>query len=80
MSNFYPLVSAPFTSVNLDRETYFRDVLYFPKPKAGLDGQLILSFFTKGMEKGAVNVVFEAPEMHKKHKKKAKKLRKQQEG
>jgi len=78
MSNFYPTVSSAFTDVHLDRETYMRDVIYFPRPKAGLDGEVIFSFFTEGMEEGAVNVCFTLPEMKKKHKKKAEKIRKQQ--
>ena len=73
-SNFYPEASVGTSVVHLDRETYLVDVIYFPRPKAGFSGKMMLSFFTKGMEEGPVNMVFEMPEIKKKHKKKAKKM------
>lgn len=66
-SDFYPDLAGNYDPAHLDRETYLWDVVYFPKPKS-LKGELMLSFFTKGMEKGAINIRFKLPPAgHGKH-------------
>lgn len=64
-SDFYPTTQGGVTHVNLDREEYLVDVIYFPRPK-DLHGELMLSFYAKGMKEGAVNVRFKALLEHKK--------------
>lgn len=64
-SSFYP---APGRGTRSDRVelaafTWFDDVVYFPKPKAGLDGVLTLKIHGQGMEK-PIEVVFEVPHSH----------------
>lgn len=67
-SDFYPAMEGGMTDVNLDREQYLVDVVYFPRPQ-DLHGELMMSFFAHGMEEGAVNVRFKALEFKKKKKK-----------
>ena len=64
-SDLYPTTQGGITEAHLDRETYLVDVVYFPAPK-DLHGELMLSFWAKGMEAGAVNVRFKVPEMKQK--------------
>ena len=75
VSNFYPLTGEGFTGLHLDRETFFKDMVYFPRPKTGLDGMLMFSFYAQGMEEGAVNVKLKVAPLKKKHRKQAEKKR-----
>ena len=66
-SNFYPNEPGAFYTVaNLDRDTYLRDILFFPQPEGGLSGILTLQFLTPGMDK-PVEVKFEIPKDPKEH-------------
>lgn len=68
-SNFYGLGGAlDWSRVNVDYDTYFEDVIFFPKPKSGFDGVFLLHFFTPGMD-GPIQVKFEIPEPKKAEKK-----------
>ncbi len=69
-SNFYPLEGGDFyTITNLDRETYLEDLVFFPRPEAGLEGVLTLQLLVPGMDK-PVELRFEVPEKKKKQVKK----------
>jgi hypothetical protein len=72
-SNFYPSVGGAFYVVTyLNRGTYLEDLLFFPRPEAGLEGVLTLRLLTPGME-SSVDVRFEVPQVHKKRRKKKQK-------
>jgi hypothetical protein len=54
-----------WADVHLNYDTYFTDVVFFPKPKSGFDGVFTLNVLTEGMD--PVMVRFKVPEP--KHKK-----------
>ncbi|ANM31567.1 hypothetical protein ABI59_21380 [Acidobacteria bacterium Mor1] len=61
-SNFYPARSdgMRFDDVELSRQTWIADVLYFPMPDGGLNGPLTLRVAGKGIA-SPVEVRFEVP-------------------
>jgi len=60
-SNFYGLGGQlTWTKVSLSYDSYFEDVIFFPKPTSGFDGVFTLHFFTPGMD-GSIQVKFEIP-------------------
>jgi hypothetical protein len=66
-SDFYPLQGGKFfVEEHLSRESWLRDVIYFPTPEAGLVGVMMLQFLTPGMD-GAAVVRFEAPVKQNRH-------------
>lgn len=76
LTDFYPLMGTGTTDVQLGASSYLRDVIYFPRPKAGLDGELMLSFRAKqGMQDGAIHIRFEPPPLQTKHKQQAQRIR-----
>ncbi len=61
-SNFYPARAdgMRLDDIELSRQTWIADVLYFPMPDAGLGGPLTLRLAGKGIER-PVEVRFEVP-------------------
>jgi hypothetical protein len=49
-SNYYPVGAVTGSGrVELHRRTFFKDILYFPRPETGTDGVLTLQFMAKGL-------------------------------
>jgi hypothetical protein len=61
-SIFYPQSAAPAGKerVELTDRTYFKDLIYFPRPENGWDGVLTLQFMARGLER-PVQVRFSVP-------------------
>jgi len=68
-SNMYTAEGTGDRYAHVDRETYFTDVIWFPRPTNGLGGVLTLRMEVEGME-GPVEVRFQVPEMGGKKKQK----------
>lgn len=71
-SNFYAEDGMRWTDVHVGYDSYFSDVLFFPKPAAGFVGVFTLNVLTKGMEQ-PVEVRFEFPAVKDKDKNKGEK-------
>ena len=68
-SDFYAEDNLRWTTVNINYDGYFEDVLFFPHPKSGFDGVFTLNVLTEKM-KAPVMVRFKLPPVkEKKHKK-----------
>ena len=75
-SDFYSLDNLRWTTVNLDDDTFFEDVLFFVHPAGGLDGVLTLQVAGDGMD-DALEIKFTVPPDKKQYKKQHKKNTKQ---
>ena len=65
-SIFYPQTAAPAGKerVELTHRTYFKDLIYFPRPKEGWGGVLTLQFMARGLEE-PLRVRFRVPGLGK---------------
>ena len=59
---FYPQTAGPVGKelIEMTRDTYFEDIVYFPRPESGLDGVLTLQFVAHGIDR-PLRVRFEVP-------------------
>ena len=66
-SDFYATrEEVAWADVHLNYDSYFSDVVFFPKPKSGFEGVFTLNVLTAGMEE-PVMVRFKVPEPKQKH-------------
>lgn len=49
-SSFYPVTGPRIDRVHLDGYTWFRDVIYFPRPRAGLGGVMTFRMYGGGFD------------------------------
>jgi len=61
-ADFYPQTAGPLGKeyIEMTRDTYFEDILYFPRPESGLDGVLTLQFVARGLRE-PLRLRFEVP-------------------
>jgi hypothetical protein len=60
MSDFYPAAGVQIATIHLSRESFFNDVIYFPRPNIGLAGVLTLRIQPSGQDE-TIDVRFEVP-------------------
>jgi hypothetical protein len=60
VSDFFPLVGVRYDRIHLSRDSYFKDVIYFPRPHVGLGGMLTLRVHPTGLS-APIEVRLEVP-------------------
>jgi len=65
-SDFYVEDDLRWTTVNINYDEYFEDVVFFPQPESGFDGVFTLNVLTKGMKPVEVRFKLPPTKHHKK--------------